>query len=53
LLRSFKAKKTTKKTTKSDPEVAPGVRESVVWKQADEAAAKAGKAWVKKKRSAA
>jgi hypothetical protein len=54
LIRSFKAKKKSKKrkAPKPDPEVAPGVREPVVWKQADKAAAKAEKAWIKKKRSA-
>jgi hypothetical protein len=44
-------KKTKKaKKTRPDPEVATGVRESEVWKHAEEAAAAAGMAWVKKKR---
>jgi hypothetical protein len=52
LLCSSDSKKKTKKAkkTRPDPEVAPGVRESELWKQAEEAAAAAGMAWVKKKR---
>jgi hypothetical protein len=52
LLCSCDSKKKTKKAKKfrPDPEVAPRVRESEVWKQAEEVAAAVGMAWVKKKR---